>query len=300
MSAPTNGDVAEMLDLVGNLLSVQRAPASRVQRFTAGAQAVRAHPEPVAAVVARDGREGLQRIAGVTPTVASTIEERVHTGRLALLARLQGAVSPEDLFRTLPGVGDTLARRIHGQLGIDTLEELELAAHDGRLARVDGFGERRAALVREDLEVRLLRTSRRFARLVDGRTRAERPPATEVLEIDARYRREAEGGRLPRIAPRRMNPKQEAWLPILHLDEGGYAYTALFSNTALAHKLARTHDWVVVYWERDGEDGQATVVTETRGALAGLRVIRGREQECGPPSLGPANGAPAEPEARAS
>ncbi len=59
---------------------------------------------------------------------------------------------------------------------------------------------------------------------------------------------------------------------------------ALFSNTARAHELGRTGDWVVLFYERNGDSGQCTVVTETRGPLAGRRVVRGRESECRPPA----------------
>jgi hypothetical protein len=82
------------------------------------------------------------------------------------------------------------------------------------------------------------------------------------------------------IAPKRFNPEGEAWLPIMHSDCGEWQFTALFSNTARAHDLGKTHDWVVVYYETDGEEGQATVVTETRGVLRNKRVVRGREAEC--------------------
>ena len=54
----------------------------------------------------------------------------------------------------------------------------------------------------------------------------------------------------------------------------------LFWNTALAHRLGQTHDWVVVYFDDGVISGQCTVVTETRGDLRGLRVVRGREREC--------------------
>jgi DNA polymerase (family 10) len=57
--------------------------------------------------------------------------------------------------------------------------------------------------------------------------------------------------------------------------------TALYSNTARAHRLGTTRDWVIVYFHRHGEpEGQRTVVTETRGALLGRHVVRGREAEC--------------------
>jgi hypothetical protein len=58
-------------------------------------------------------------------------------------------------------------------------------------------------------------------------------------------------------------------------------FTALFSNTARAHELGKTRDWVVVYFHTDTQsEGQRTTVTETSGRLAGRRVVRGRESEC--------------------
>jgi hypothetical protein len=67
----------------------------------------------------------------------------------------------------------------------------------------------------------------------------------------------------------------------LHTQRGEWHFTVLFSNTAQAHQLERTHDWVVVYFYDDEHaEGQHTVVTETHGPLAGRRVVRGREAEC--------------------
>jgi len=54
----------------------------------------------------------------------------------------------------------------------------------------------------------------------------------------------------------------------------------MFSNTPTAHKLGKTDDWVVVYYARGKGENQCTVVTESRGAMKGKRVIRGREEEC--------------------
>jgi hypothetical protein len=56
-------------------------------------------------------------------------------------------------------------------------------------------------------------------------------------------------------------------------------FSVLFSNTPQAHKLGKTRDWVVIYYERDGIEHQNTVVTETGGSLQGKRVVHGREAE---------------------
>ena len=109
--------------------------------------------------------------------------------------------------------------------------------------------------------------------------RIARPPVDLILKIDAVYRRRAAEGSLRRIAPRRFNPGRVDWLPILAYEEGGWKFRALYSNTALAHALGKTSDWVVIFFERAGEGHQCTVVTETRGPKAGRRVVRGRESE---------------------
>lgn len=106
------------------------------------------------------------------------------------------------------------------------------------------------------------------------------PPVEDLLSVDREYREKSDAGELKRIAPRRFNPTGEAWLPILHTDRGEHHYTALFSNTARAHQLGKTHDWVVLYVDGRDAEQQYTVITSGRGAFRGRRIVRGREAEC--------------------
>ncbi|HFD14943.1 MAG TPA: DNA-binding protein, partial [Rhodospirillales bacterium] len=231
----------------------------------------------VAEILDREGLEGLTALPAIGRSIAAAIAEMVRTGRWAQLERLKGAADPVALFASVPGIGPKLARNIHETLGIDTLEELELAAHDGRLEQVPGIGPKRVAMLRPVLAEMLARTRPRRRTLPP-----EEPDIATLLDVDAEYRRRAEAGDLPRIAPRRFNPSGEAWLPILHTQRGPWHFTAVYSNTARAHELDRVRDWVVLYFHRDEDafEGQRTVVTETRGPLVGRRVVRGREREC--------------------
>jgi hypothetical protein len=206
--------------------------------------------------------------------IAAAIGEMLDTGRWAQLDRLRGSLDPATLFRTVPGIGPELAERIHDTLGIETLEALESACVDGRLTHVPGMGARGIASVLASLASTLGRVPRE--RLPDGE-----PPVTMILDVDREYREKALANALPTIAPRRFNPESKAWLPILHTRRGDWHFTALFSNTATAHQLGRTRDWVVLYFDSDhhGEQ-QRTVVTEHRGGLSGRRVVRGREADC--------------------
>jgi hypothetical protein len=287
---PSNEDIADVLERVAALLQAQDANPYRVSAYRRAARVVERSGEPIGERADRVEGETLEDLPDIGTSIAGSIREFVHTGRLRLLERLEGQVSPEDLFTTVPGIGEKLAHRIHARLHIETLEDLELAAHDGRLDRVPGVGERRVKGIRDSVAAILSRSSRRRARrlrhLETGQSPASdggptaRPSVAAILAVDEEYRRKAEAGRLKTIAPRRFNPEGKSWLPISHTEREGWHFTALYSNTARAHELGKTHDWVVVYFERDGHENQCTVVTEHQGPLKGRRVIRGREREC--------------------
>src|SRR5271157_6374078 len=108
------------------------------------------------------------------------------TGHWSQLERIRGALEPENLFQTIPGIGEELATRLHEQLHIETLEALEQAAHDGRLEVLEGFGPRRAQMIRTALAERLGRP-----RLRQLRQTQQRPPVSLVLDVDREYRERA-------------------------------------------------------------------------------------------------------------
>ena len=187
-----------------------------------------------------------------------------------MLERLRGESDPTKLLASVPGIGRATADRLYHELGLETLEDLEAAAHDGRLEQVAGVGQKRLAGIRDSLAHRLARVKPPAASLRNG------PPSVqEILDVDREYREKAAAGQLVKIGPRRFNPSRVAWLPLLHATRGRRHYTALFSNTALAHRLARTDDWVVIYWDDGRGERQCTVIT-----AEGRRIIRGREAEC--------------------
>lgn len=276
MTSSLNRQVAEKLDEMAGLLEAQGANPFRVRAYRRAASAVGGLDRDLEEIAASEGMEGLTSLPTIGKGIASAVWELVHTGRWSQLERLRGSLQPESLFRTVPGVGPALAERIHDELHVDSLEELEAAAYDGRLENLPGIGERKLQALRAALSTMLGRTRRPAAG-----TSPDGPPVTVLLEVDRRYRQGAGDGSLPQIAPKRFNPDGAAWLPILHTDLAGWHFTALYSNTPRAHQLGKVKDWVVIYfYDQDHEEGQHTVVTETQGPLRGRRVVRGREKEC--------------------
>jgi DNA polymerase (family X) len=281
--AISNEEIAETLDRVADLLDVEDANAFRVRSYRSAAQTVRDLKEPVVGLLEHGGEKALRELPGIGDKLAGSIRELTTTGRLGLAEQLEGEVWPGRLFTKVPGIGESLARRIHEELGISTLEELEIAAHDGRLERVEGIGPDRAEGVRIALSGMLSQSARRKLRQTVGTKppdHEERPPVDLLLDIDEEYRHRAAKGQLKKIAPKRFNPEGRQWLPIMNVRRAGWRFTVLFSNTELAHRIGKTGDWVVIYYERASEQHQSTVITAERGDLEGRRIVRGREREC--------------------
>ena len=277
MPERVNLEVAGRLEEAARLLRDQGADRFRVGAYLRAAETLRSMHEPVDEVFRARGLDGLKELPHVGETIARAIRELLTHGRLPMLDRLRGEADPVTLLASVPGIGDVLADRLHEELGLETLADLEAAAHDGRLETVAGFGAKRLAGIRDSLAHRL------------GRVRLPtvaraRPSVTELLDVDREYREKVARGQLQKIAPRRFNPSGEAWLPILHTRRGSRRYTALFSNTARAHQAGKTGDWVVIYGDDGDGEHRSTVITAAYGPLRGHRVVAGREAECELPS----------------
>lgn len=276
MSKISNGLIAERLNEYADILEQQQANRFRVTAYRRAARTLANLDEDLADIYQRGGSKALTELENVGTGIASSIAELLRTGRWSRLERLRGALNPQTLFQTVPGIGPRLAARIHDQLDVDTLEQLEEAAHDGRLQSLAGISQKREQMIRAGLAAMLSRPRPAFHRDVTAG-----PGVELLLDIDREYREKSALGELATITPRRFNPDRRSWLPVLHTTRGAWHFTALFSNTARAHELGRTGDWVVIYFYDDNHDeGQHTVVTETSGPLRGQRVVRGREAEC--------------------
>ncbi|MDX1411149.1 MAG: helix-hairpin-helix domain-containing protein [Nitrospirales bacterium] len=271
----TNRAIAERLKEVADLLHDQGSNPFRVQAYRHAAHTLEQLERSVDDILRSDGLEGLKKLPAIGESLSRSIKELMLTGKLPMLQRLRGEAEPVALLSSIPGIGKKLAEQLHHDLGIDTLEELEVAAHEGRLAQQPGIGEKRLKGIIASLGERLGR--------VKGKSELSEqtiPSIEEILDVDNEYREKAVAGKLHKFAPRRFNPSGEAWLPVLHTQRGKHHFTALYSNTARAHKKGKTHDWVVLYYDDGQKDSQCTVITADWGILEGRRIVSGRESAC--------------------
>ena len=196
---PTNVELAEALEQMAEVLVRRGEPNPyRVQAYLQAAGMLREHDEPVARLYGEGGRDALTALPGVGVSLAHHIAQYVETGRIGLRDRLLRAEDPVALLVTLPGVSRALAQRLVSELGVESLAELERAAHDGRLQDLDGVGPRKTEAIRLQLNSVLNRSARRRARRV----------RRQVQQIAAGQRRAADAAE--RAAERAADATAEA------------------------------------------------------------------------------------------
>jgi DNA polymerase (family X) len=167
--------VAAILAEIGVMLELKGENPFKTRAYANAARALEALTEPLEQLVAE---QRLGDIPGVGEALQKKIAELVTTGRLAYYEDLKSSVS-EGLMAMLqvPGLGPKKVRALHEALGIETLDTLEAACQEGRIAGLAGFGEKTQTKILEGIRLRRAYASRHL--LSDALAAAE--PILESL-----------------------------------------------------------------------------------------------------------------------
>jgi DNA polymerase (family 10) len=135
--------IAEILTTIATLLELKGENPFKSRAYVNAARALEAISEPLAKVVA-EGR--LAEIKGIGESMQKKILELVTTGSLKYFEDLKAATPPGLVaMLDIPGLGPKKIKAIHDELGIETVEQLEAACRNGKVAALKGFGEKTAA-----------------------------------------------------------------------------------------------------------------------------------------------------------
>jgi len=144
-----NTEIARQLEEIAELLRLAGEDAFRVRAYERAAAAAGAAEVDLGEL---DEAE-LTEVKGIGASTAAKIVEFRATGEIGLLSELREQVPPGVVELTrVPGLGPKTARRLHAELGIGGLDDLAAALEDGRVAALDGLGERSAARIAGGLE----------------------------------------------------------------------------------------------------------------------------------------------------
>lgn len=147
----TNSDIAAAFEHVADLLEYEGGNVFRVRAYRNAARMIGGLVESLAEV-RRDPHRKLTDLEGIGADLAGKIDSLLDTGRLPLLDEL-GKRVPAAVFELMrvPGLGPKKVKKLVEALGIDSLEALEQACRDGRVAGVKGFGEKTQAAILDSM-----------------------------------------------------------------------------------------------------------------------------------------------------
>jgi DNA polymerase (family X) len=132
--------VAQVLEQIAAFLELKNENPFRIRAFRTAARAITSFPGDLRQSL-EDG--SLAAAKGIGPATLQIVSELVGTGQASMLEELREQIPPGLVeMLEISGLGVAKIRQIHEVLGIDSLPELEAAAHDGRLAKLPRFGPR--------------------------------------------------------------------------------------------------------------------------------------------------------------
>jgi DNA polymerase (family 10) len=139
--AMTKNEIADVLAEIGMLMELKGENPFKIRAYSGGARAIEALERDEFEKLVAEGR--IQSVKGIGEALAAKIGELHATGRLEFLDKLKATIAPGLVeMLKIPGLGPKKIAALGQKLGITSVAELEEACKDGRVAALDGFGEK--------------------------------------------------------------------------------------------------------------------------------------------------------------
>jgi len=142
--------VADILVQIGTLLELSGENPFKTRAYANAARTLEGLGEPLATLVAE---KRLGEIKGIGAALEQKITELVETGRLKYYEELQASIPPGLIaMLEIPGLGPKKIQALRKHLGVDSVEKLEAACRAGKVAELEGFGEKTQMNLLEGIE----------------------------------------------------------------------------------------------------------------------------------------------------
>jgi DNA polymerase (family 10) len=146
-----NTEIAKVFQDMADLLELKGENVFKIRAYQRAARAIEYLPKEIE-VMLEEG-EDLQTIPGVGEAIAKKSIELVNTGKLRVYEELK-AEFPEGITKLLeiPGIGPKTANKLSTELNIQSVEELEAAIKDGRVASLFRLGDKTAENILQQIQ----------------------------------------------------------------------------------------------------------------------------------------------------
>ncbi len=148
-----NSEVASALYEIADMLEMQNVEF-KPAAYRKAARSVEESPEDVGDIYKKSGEEGLRKLPGVGESIAKKIGELLATGKLGYYEELKKKF-PRHISELMevPGLGPKRIRLLHEKLGISTLKQLEDAVKKRRISKLATFGEKSEDDIAKGIEI---------------------------------------------------------------------------------------------------------------------------------------------------
>jgi DNA polymerase (family X) len=138
-----NSDIAAVFENIADLLELKGENKFKIRAYSRAAQVI-SHLRKEMELMQEEG-EDFRDIPGIGDAIAKKSVELINTGKLKFYDDLK-AEFPEGIINLLdvPGIGPKTAYRLSTELGIGSIQQLEQAIRDGKVASVERMGEKTA------------------------------------------------------------------------------------------------------------------------------------------------------------
>ena len=185
-------EVAAVLSEIGTLLELKGENPFKTRAYHNAARVLEGLTEPLEKIVAE---HRLGELKGFGEALQEKVTRLVTTGKLPYHDELKASLPPGlPALLEIQGLGPKKVKRLHDELGIDSVEKLEAACKADAIAALEGFGEKSQAKILEAIAFRRQFASRH--RLIDALVCAE--PILESLRGHPDVLRSSTAGSLRR------------------------------------------------------------------------------------------------------
>ena len=191
----TKEEIANVLERIATLLELKNENPFKIRAYTNAARAIETFGGNVPDF---QDEEVVAKIPGIGKSIALKIKELAASGSLKYLEELsaQFPAGVLELF-ALPGLGAKKIKALYDKLGISSIEQLQKACEEGRVAELAGFGQTTQQKLREAIAKRAVHAgSFQFGQVAaEAETlRADLAAHDSALQVDiaGSYRRRKE------------------------------------------------------------------------------------------------------------
>jgi len=269
---------AHVLSEIADLLELRAENRFKTRAYRGAAKAVLGLDTDDLTPMLRSGQ--LAKVKGVGSATIAVITDLVENGESRYLEQLRMNV-PDGLLEMMrvPGLSPEKVQQIHDTLGVASIDDLEVAARDGRLAKVKGFGERTV----ERLVDAIAFKRRTHALVLFPRAHADaalllssvrRHPDVTSAEVAGTVRRRCEAVRdIDIVAAVRGDPNRVAasFARVPGVGDasvaGGSASLRYVDGTMLDLYCVPEDDFAVAFWRATGNTTHVTQMTSLLAAV---------------------------------